>query len=213
MKILGLTGSIGMGKSTVAGMARRLRIPVFDADASVHQALANGGKAVTAVAARFPEAVQDGFINRALLGRLVFGNTPNLRILESILHPIVRQDRSQFLAEHRRRRVSLVILDVPLLLERDGWTVCDRVMVVSAPVFVQAARVLGRPGMDLERLTAIRSAQMSEPKKRAVADFIIPSGLGKGPALRALHHAVTLTRNSLGKARCAKSYWIRKQQV
>ncbi len=211
MKILGLTGSIGMGKSTVATMARRLGIPVFDADASVHRALAKGGKGVKAVARLFPDSFQDEAINRAILGKAVFGNPPKLKALESILHPIVRQDRARFLSTQRRQAKPVVILDVPLLLERDGWTVCDRVMVVAAPRFVQAARVLRRPGMDTKRLAAIRAAQMSEPKKRALADFRIPSGQGKGQALRALRRAVTLTQNSLGKARCAKSYWIRKQ--
>ena len=211
MKILGLTGSIGMGKSTVARMAKRQGIPIFDADRAVHRALARGGKGVAAVTALFPETFDNGAINRAALGRAVFGDVDKLHRLESILHPIVRQDRNRFLADQRRRRQHLVILDVPLLLERDGWKICDRVMVVAAPLFIQAARVLRRPGMDINRLQSIRLAQMSEPRKKALADFLIPSGMGKGPALRALRRAVTLTLVSKGKARCAKSYWIRKQ--
>lgn len=213
MKILGLTGSIGMGKSTVAQMAKRLGIPVFDADAAVHRALAQGGKGVGPVSKLFPEATENKAINRAVLGRMVFGHPENLRRLEAVLHPIVRQDRNHFLANQRRRRMPLVILDVPLLLERDGWKACDRVMVVTAPAFVQAARVLRRPGMDERRLNSIRLAQMSEPKKRKAADFLIPSGMGKGPALRALRRAVTLTLDSKGKALCGKLYWIRKQQA
>ena len=113
-------------------------------------------------------------------------------------------------AQQRRRRARLVILDVPLLFERDGWRICDRVMVVTASLFLQAARVLRRPGMDLAKLQKIRRAQMAEPCKRLLADYLIPTGMGKAPALRALRQAVTLTLNSQGKARCAKSYWIRK---
>lgn len=213
MKILGLTGSIGMGKSTVSAMARRLRIAVFDADAAVHRALAQGGRAVAKVAALFPEALDRGAINRAEVGRSVFGQPEKLRQLEAILHPIVRQDRQTFLAQQRRHRAKLVILDVPLLFERDGWSVCHRVMVVTAPLFLQAVRVLRRPAMDGQKLQKIRRAQMAEPRKRILADYVIPTGRGKAPALRALRQAVTLTLTSQGKARCAKSYWIRKPRA
>ena len=211
MKVLGLTGSIAMGKSTVAAMARRLGLAVFDADASVHRALAAGGRAVKAVALLCPEALQDGAIQRTVLGRAVFGQPERLRQLEAILHPIVRRDRQDFLAQQRRRRAPLVLLDIPLLFERDGWRVCDRVMVVTAPLFLQAARVLRRPGMTSARLQDIRQVQMSEPRKRILADYLIRTGTGKAPALRALRRAVTLAKTSQGQARCAKSYWIRKQ--
>ena len=213
MKILGLTGSIGMGKSTVSAMAGRLGIPVFDADAAVHRALAKGGCGVDPVATLIPAALTGGAIDRAVVGRAVFGNPAKLRQLEAILHPIVRFERRRFIALQRRRRRKLAILDVPLLFERDGWAACDRVMVVTAPLFLQAVRVMRRPGMNLSRLAAIRQAQMSESRKRVLADFIIPSGRGRGPALRALRRAVTLTKQAQGKARCAKSYWIRKPQA
>ena len=213
MKVLGLTGSIGMGKSTVAAMARRLGIPVFDADAAVHRALAAGGRAVAPVAALFPQALQDGAINRALVGRAVFGYPDKLRQLEAVLHPIVRADRHRFMAVQRRRRARLIVLDVPLLFERDGWQGCDRIMVVAAPLFLQQARVLRRPGMTGARLDSIRQVQMAEPAKRRLADFMIPSGRGRGPALRALRRAITLTLHSQGTSRCAKSSWIRKPLV
>ena len=213
MKVLGLTGSIGMGKSTVASMARRLGIPIFDADAAVHRALSKGGRGVAPVAALFPDALQDGQINRAVVGKFVFGQPEKLRQLEAILHPIVRKDRQNFIALQRRRQRPVVVLDIPLLFERDGWRVCDRVMVVTAPLFLQAARVLQRPNMNMARLLSIRKMQMAEAKKRVLTDFIIPTGMGKGPALRALRRAVTLTKVSQGKARCAKSYWIRKPQA
>jgi dephospho-CoA kinase len=145
------------------------------------------------------------------LGRLVFGQPEQLHKLEAILHPMVQQDRDRFLARHRRSGQNLVILDVPLLFEKDGWKICDRSMVVTAPAFLQAARVLRRPGMDMVRLTAIRHAQMGERKKTRLADFVIPTGLGKGQALRRLVRSVTLTKLSIGKARCAKLSWIRKR--
>ncbi len=213
MKILGLTGSIGMGKSTLARMAGRMRIPVFDADAAVHHLLAKGGRAVGPVAALFPDALTDGAIDRKILGRLVFGQSDRLQALEAVLHPMVHQDRDRFLARQRRSGKELAILDVPLLLEKDGWKKCDRVMVVTAPAFVQAARVLRRPGMDQARLANIRKAQMPEQTKRRLADFVIHTGLNKGSTLRMALRAVTLTKISVGKARCVKLSWIRKQLV
>ena len=211
MKILGLTGSIGMGKTTVANMAKRLGIAVFDADAIVHRALALGGEAVQSVAALFPETLRNNAIDRPSLGRAVFGQPGQLARLEAILHPVVRRARQRFLARHRRRPV--VILDIPLLFEKDGWRVCHRVMVVTAAPFLQAQRVLRRPGMNTERLNAIRKVQMSEARKRILADYRIPTGSGPAVALRALKRAITLCQTSQGKPRCAKSYWIRKPQA
>jgi dephospho-CoA kinase len=211
MKILGLTGSIGMGKSTLAQMARRRGIPVFDADAVVHKLLGPQGRAVDPVLARFPEVGCGEGIDRVKLGRAVFGNAKKLERLESILHPLVNQERQRFLGQCRRRRQKLVLLDIPLLFEKTGWKICDRIMVVGAPPFIQAARVLGRPGMGWDRLKAIRNVQMADSKKRLLADFFIPTGLGKGFTLRAFRRAVTLTQSSQGKPQCAKSYWIRKQ--
>lgn len=186
MIILGLTGSIGMGKSTAARQLRRLGFPVHDADAVVHRLLARGGVAVTAIAAAFPGVVRDGAVDRRALGARVFGDPVSLRRLEAILHPLVRQAEHAFLARARRQRRRLVVLDIPLLFETGGQARCDAVAVVSAPPFVQARRVLARPGMTAERLEAIRRSQMADVDKRRRADVIIPTGLGYRPALRAL---------------------------
>ena len=210
MMVLGLTGSIGMGKSTVAAWARGMGIPVFDADAAVHALLGPQGKAVAAVNAAFPGVVETGAVNRGRLGAAVFGHPEKLAKLESILHPLVRQAQNRFLHRCRIRHAALVALDVPLLLEKDGWRACRRIAVVTAPPFVQAQRVLARPGATAERLDAIRAAQMPEWAKRHLADFVIPTGLGKPVALRALKRAVRLCRKTTGAAACAKSYWIRK---
>lgn len=190
MNILGLTGSIGMGKSTAARQLRRLGCAVHDADAEVHRLLGRGGKAVAAIAAAFPGAVQDGVVDRAVLGAVVFADKVKLRRLEAILHPLVRQAERGFLARARRQRRRLVVLDIPLLFETGGERRCDAVAVVSAPAFVQARRVLGRPGMTRERLAAIRCSQMPDREKRRRADVVIPTGLGYRPALRALVRVV-----------------------
>ena len=133
MKVLGLTGSIGMGKSTAASMLRRLSLPVHDADATVHRLLAAGGAAVPAIAEAFPGVVRDGAVDRAALGARVFGDRAALARLEAIVHPLVRRQTDRFLAASRRRRAPMAVLDVPLLLEGDGHRRCDLVAVVSAP--------------------------------------------------------------------------------
>lgn len=194
MKILGLTGSIGMGKSTAAAMLRRLGVPVHDADATVHGLLAQGGAAVAAIAAAFPGVVENGAINRQELGHRVFGQPAELRRLEAIVHPLVRRAETDFLKRQRRRRVRLVVLDIPLLFETGGQRRCDKVAVVSCPAFLQAQRVLRRPGMSVARLAAIRAQQMPDGEKRRRADFVLPTGAGKSPVLRGLKRIVTLLR-------------------
>lgn len=196
MKILGLTGSIGMGKSTAAAMLRRLGVPVHDADATVHALFAPGGKAVAPVGAAFPGVVKDGAVDRAELGRRVFGDESALKRLERIVHPLVRAAERDFLQRHRRRRTRLVALDIPLLFETGGEKRCDTVIVVTCPAFLQAQRVLARPGMTPERLAAIRAKQMPDSDKRRRADVIVHTGLGRPPALRRLKRVVTLMRNS-----------------
>ncbi len=186
MRILGLTGSIGMGKSTAAAMLRRLRVPVHDADATVHALFARGGKAVDAVDAAFPGVVKDGSVDRTALGARVFGDGMALKMLEAIVHPLVRAAERDFLARHRRYHTPLVVLDIPLLFETHGEGRCDVVAVVSAPAFLQAARVLARPGMTRQRLDAVLAKQMPDGQKRRRADVVIPTGLGKGPALKRL---------------------------
>jgi dephospho-CoA kinase len=195
MKILGLTGSIGMGKSTAAAMLRRLGVPVHDADATVHALLGPKGGAVPAIAAAFPGVVEDDAVNRAALGSRVFGHPAELKRLEAILHPLVRRAETQFLKRHRRRRTGLVVLDIPLLFETGGERRCHVVAVVTAPAFLQAARVLKRPGMTPARLAAIRAQQMADGEKRRRADLILPTGTGKLPVLRRLKRAVTLLRD------------------
>ncbi len=186
MKILGLTGSIGMGKSTASAMVRRLGVPVHDADATVHRLMAVRGRAVPAIAAAFPGVVRDGAVNRRALGAVVFADPKALRRLEAILHPLVHQDEQVFLRRCARRRSGIVALDVPLLLETGGQKRCDRVAVVSCPAFLQKQRVLARPGMTSQRLAAILSQQMPDQVKRRLAHGIIPTGCGRGVTLRHL---------------------------
>lgn len=194
MKVLGLTGSIGMGKSTAAAMLRRLGVPVHDADATVHALFAPGGKAVAAVDAAFPGVIKDGAVDRTALGARVFGDGAALKRLEAIVHPLVRAAERDFLARHRRARTRLVVLDIPLLFETHGESRCDLVAVVSAPAFLQAARVLARPGMTRQRLDAVLAKQMPDGQKRRRADVVIPTGLGKGPALKRLKAVVAMMR-------------------
>ncbi|HUK06688.1 MAG TPA: dephospho-CoA kinase [Stellaceae bacterium] len=186
MIVLGLTGSLGMGKSTAAAMLRRLGVPVHDADAAVHRLLGPGGAAVAAVGRAFPEALANGRIDRAVLGRKVFGDPPALRHLESILHPLVRAGETRFLAAARRRRVPIVVLDIPLLFETNGEERCDGVVVVSAPPWLQQQRVMRRPGMTEARFRAIRAQQMPDAEKRRRATWVVPTGLSHGATLRRL---------------------------
>jgi dephospho-CoA kinase len=198
MKILGLTGSIGMGKSTAAAMLRRLGIPVHDADATVHSLFAPGGAAVARIEAAFPGVVRTGAVDRAALGAIVFGDDVALKRLEAIVHPLVRRAERAFLARQRRRHARLVVLDVPLLFESGGGRRCDRVAVVSCPAFLQAQRVLARPGMTAQRLAAIRAKQMPDAEKRKRADFVIQTGLGRPFALGRLKRVVKLMRGETG---------------
>jgi dephospho-CoA kinase len=201
MIVLGLTGSVGMGKSTAAAMFRRLGVPVHDSDAAVHRLLAPGGAAVKAVAAAFPEALgADGGIDRAALGRRVFADAAALKRLERILHPLVRCSQDRFLKQARARRLPLVVLDIPLLFETGGGRRCDLVVVVSAPAAVQRARVMARPGMTEARFRAILAKQMPDAEKRRRADIVVPSGLGRAVTFRRL---ARLVRRLQCRAACA----------
>ncbi|NQW11907.1 MAG: dephospho-CoA kinase [Alphaproteobacteria bacterium] len=186
MIVLGLTGSIGMGKSTAAGMLRRLGLPVHDADATVHRLMERGGAAVAPIAAVFPDVVMDGRVDRPLLGARVFEDPPALARLEAIVHPLIGWETMTFLARCRRCRARLVVLDVPLLLEGRGHERCDLVTVISAPRFIQRQRVLGRAGMTESRLRAILAKQMPDAEKRRRADVVIHSGLGRASTVRQL---------------------------
>jgi dephospho-CoA kinase len=193
MIILGLTGSIGMGKSTAAAMLRSLGVPVHDADAAVHRLLAPRGAAVATVAAAFPgSGAGAGGIDRAALGQQVFANPAALRRLEAILHPLVRAAEARFVRRMRGRRLPLVVLDIPLLFETGAERRCDAVLVVSAPAAIQRARVLGRPGMSAARLAAILAQQMPDREKRRRADYVVPTGRGRNATLRRLSEIVRI---------------------
>jgi dephospho-CoA kinase len=179
MIIIGLTGSIGMGKSTATNSFRRLGIPVFDADAAVHRLQARRGRAVGPIRAAFPGSIVDGRVDREALRRAVLGDPGALKRLEGIVHPLVRDEERRFLARARREGRRLVVLDVPLLLETGGEARVDRVVVVSAPAAVQRTRVLRRRGMTEERLTSIRARQMPDAEKRRRAHHVIPTGLSR----------------------------------
>jgi len=193
--VLGLTGSIGMGKSTAAAMLRRLGVPLFDADAVVHRLLARGGAAVSRVEAAFP-GVRDemGGIDRQRLGPLVFGHPEALRRLEGILHPMVRAAERRFVARVRARREKLIVLDIPLLYETRGTGGCDFVLVVSAPARLQRERVMRRRGMSAQRFAEILRAQLPDSEKRRRADFVVLTALSKAATFRRLRAIVNELR-------------------
>lgn len=184
--VLGLTGSIGMGKSTTAQMFRDLGVDVHDADAEVHDLYR--AEAVTPVAAMFPGVIDHDetvpgkadrkIINRERLSKLVLGHPDRLAALEAIVHPLVRAREQAFVMKARAARTRLVVLDIPLLFESGGEARCDAVVVVTAPPEVQRVRVLSRPGMTETRFGAIMARQMPDADKRARADFIIETGKG-----------------------------------
>ena len=200
MIILGLTGSIGMGKSTAARMLRRFGVPVHDADRVVHGLLAKGGAAVAAVEMVFgPEVIRDGAVDRPRLGARVFGDRAALGRLEAILHPLVRRAERRFLALAAARRAKVVVLDIPLLFETGGQRRMDATVVVTAPAYIHRRRVLARPGMSADKLDAILRRQTPDAEKRRRADFLVQTGLGKGPALRRLKRIVTIARARPGR--------------
>ncbi len=177
MIVIGLTGSIGMGKSTVAAMFAEGGAPVFDSDAVVHALYAPGGGAVAAVARAFPGALRAGGIDRAALSARVLGDEAAIRKLEAIVHPRVAAAQREFLEAARASGAACAVLDIPLLLETRGARAVDKVVVVSAPAEVQRARVLARPDMTADKLEAILARQMPDAEKRAQADFVIDTGV------------------------------------
>jgi dephospho-CoA kinase len=176
--VIGLTGSVGMGKSTAARFLKRMGLPVHDADRAVHRLMAKGGAAVAAVEAAFPGVTQDGAVDRKRLAARVFGHPAEMKRLEAILHPMVRRAERRFLALCRSRQEPIAVLDIPLLYETGGEKRCDLVIVLSAPQFLQDQRVLRRPGMSPERLAEIKAKQMPDAEKRKRADIVIHTGLG-----------------------------------
>jgi dephospho-CoA kinase len=194
MRILGLTGSIGMGKSTAAAMLRGMGVPVHDADQVVHELTRPGGKAIPKIKAAFPDLVSGDSLNRPELSKRAFNDPSILHTLEQILHPLVRAEEGRFLARQRARGERLVVLDIPLLYETHGEKRCHAVMVVSAPRAVQLQRVLSRPGMSLAKLKGIEQRQMPDADKRKRADVVIPTGRGKRATWAALAQAVRKLR-------------------
>jgi dephospho-CoA kinase len=174
--VLGLTGSIGMGKSATAAMFRQYGVPVHDADAAVHRLYR--GRAVAAIAQAFPGAVVEGAVDRARLGAAVLGDPERLALLESIVHPLVRDEEEIFLAAAVAAGRRLAVLDIPLLLETGGQTRCDAVLVVTAAPEVQRARVLARPSMSEEKFAAILAKQMPDAQKRGQAHFRVDTDRG-----------------------------------
>jgi dephospho-CoA kinase len=180
--VLGLTGSIGMGKSATAAMFRALGVPVHDADAVVH-ALYRGA-AAPLIAKAFPGTVADGVVDRSALGREVLGQPERLKELEAIVHPLVRAERDAFLTAAVAARAPVAVIDIPLLFETGGERDCDAVLVVTASREVQRARVLARAGMTAEKFAAIAAKQMPDAEKRQKAHFLVDTGRGFAAAER-----------------------------
>ncbi len=174
MMTIGLTGSIGMGKSAVSAMFRRLGVPVFDADAAVHILQGPGGVLIPAIEARFPGTTGAQGVDRMKLGAAVFGKPDELRALERIVHPAVGAMRKRWLKRNRAR--PLIVLDIPLLFEKKGWKSVDRIVVVSAPAWKQRKRVLARPGMTAAKFRRIVKLQTPDAQKRRRAEYIIETG-------------------------------------
>lgn len=197
MLVLGLTGSIGMGKSTTSGFFRAAGIPVHDADAVVHGLY--GGEAAPLIEAAFPGVVADGLVDRAKLGVAVLGQSEALRKLEAIVHPLVQQAKQRFLAKCRANGHALVVLDIPLLLETGGEAQVDAVIVTSAPADIQRSRVLARPGMTAAKLDAILARQLPDAEKRRRAHVVIDTGLGFDAARRQVQAIIRAFAGSRGR--------------
>ena len=193
MIVLGLTGSIAMGKSTVAAMFREEGADVFDADAAVHRLMRPGGAAFDPISKAFPGCIEKGGIDRRALGRAVFGSPGKLRQLEGIVHPLVGAARREWLRDRRIRGAPLAVMDVPLLLEDRPSRYCDAVAVVSAPRWHQRRRAMSRPGMTESKLRGILAGQLDDEIKRRRADFVIPTGKG----LRTTRRHVRMIAKSL----------------
>lgn len=212
MIVLGLTGSVGMGKSATAAMFREAGVPVFDADAAVHALYQ--GEAVAPVEAAFPGTTQDGAIDRTRLRDRVMGDPAALRRLEALIHPLVRARREAFVADARAGGSPIAVLDIPLLFETGGAAEVDAVVVVSAPEAVQKARVLARPGMTDALFSAILARQLPDAEKRARADHVIDTGQGfeasRAAVARLLASLRALPRDGSTKDLCGKSSSIPK---
>jgi dephospho-CoA kinase len=201
MIVIGLTGSIGMGKSTTASMFAEAGAPVYDADAEVHRLQGVGGAAVEAIEAAFPGVVKAGAVDRTALGARVFGNPEALQRLNGIIYPLLGDGRARFFAEAQAAGAEMVVLDIPMLFETGGERAMDAVVVVTAPEAVQRERVLARPGYDAARLDAILARQMPDSEKRARADFLIDTGRGLEAAREQVRDVVATLRTQGGLER------------
>lgn len=190
MRIIGLTGGMGMGKSTAAAAFRRARIPVFDADAAVHRMQARGGRAVRAIDAAFPGTIRDGAVDRAALRQAVLGDRAALTRLEHLLHPMVEAEERNFVQRARRAGKRAVVLDIPLLFETKGDKRVDTVIVVSAPLAVQIYRVGLRRRMSKADIAAVIARQMPDRDKRRRADVVVQTGLSRNHTLRILRRFI-----------------------
>jgi len=188
--VIGLTGGIGMGKSTAAAVFRRARIPVFDADHAVHVLQGRGGRAVRPIAATFPGTVREGRVDREALRAAVLGDPAGLRRLEAIIHPLVRQAEQAFLARARRAGARIAVLDIPLLLETGGESRVDLVLVVSAPRTIQVGRVRRRRRLSEAQIAAVLARQMPDREKRRRADIVVHTGLSRRHAQRQLRRLI-----------------------
>jgi dephospho-CoA kinase len=186
---IALTGSIGMGKSTVARMFERAGVPVFDADAEVRRLQAPGGALVEAIERRFPGSVRDGGVDRDALSERVLGNPAELAALEAIVHPAVSRERERFITDHAD--APALLFEIPLLFETGGEGAFDTVIVVSAPSEIQRERVLSRPGMTAEKLDSILARQLPDANKRGRADFVIDTGGSVAETARQVEHILT----------------------
>jgi dephospho-CoA kinase len=194
VRIVGLTGGIGMGKSTAAAAFRRARLPVFDADLAVHRMQAKGGRAVKAIEAAFPGSTQNGAVDRNALRQAVLGNREALTRLEHILHPMVEAEERAFVARARRAGKRAVVLDIPLLFETQGDRRVDTIVVVSAPRAIQVHRVAQRRRMSKAEVEAIIARQMPDREKRRRADLVVRTGLSRNHTLRILSRFIQTLR-------------------
>jgi dephospho-CoA kinase len=188
MIVVGLTGSIGMGKSTAAKMLQAMGVPLHDSDKIVHELIAPQGRAIPALAKIFPEAYDAGAnaVDRAVIGQIVFQNEEKRKALEAVLHPMVRESQQKFLEREKARGARVAVLDIPLLYETGAEKRVDKVIVVTAPAFIQRRRVMKRPGMTESKFQGILQSQMPDHEKRARADFIVQTGLGEAHTQRTL---------------------------
>jgi len=204
MFLIGLTGSIGMGKTQTAALFEVEGVPRYDADAAVHALYEKGGAAVAPIGALVPEAIVDGAVDRGILGQAVLKDADKLKQLEQIVHPLAGKSQMAFFAEQEQAKAEMVLLDIPLLFETGGDGFVDTVVVVSAPAELQRQRVLDRPGMTAERLDDILAKQMPDADKRARAEFVVDTSISVEDARRQVRDILTELKGREAKALAAR---------